>query len=317
MNADLAIETTGLTRHFGAITAVDNLSLHVPAGSVYGFLGPNGAGKTTTIRMLLGLMHPDRGSIHILGETLTQTTKRAVLRRIGAMVEAPALYPHLSGEENLRVTQGLIGLDKASIARVLRIVHLERDAKRRVQTYSQGMRQRLGIALALLAEPELLILDEPTNGLDPAGIHEMRELIRGFPKEHGITVFLSSHLLAEVEQIATHVGIIGRGHLLFEGTLANLRQRQRGRVIIEVDQPTKAHLILHKAGWRVERTDGDDLTLDLADHTDTARVAAALVHAGLNLYELRTEKQSLEDLFLDLTRDTNLASPEPVMEVAR
>jgi ABC-2 type transport system ATP-binding protein len=317
MKRDLAIETTGLTRHFGDIAAVEQLGLHVSAGSVYGFLGPNGAGKTTTIRMLLGLTRPDHGNIHILGEPLTHATKRSMLWRIGAMVEAPSLYPHLTGEENLRVTQGLLGLDKSNISRVLGIMHLTRDAKRRVQTYSQGMRQRLGIALALLAEPELLILDEPTNGLDPAGIHEMRELIRGFPKEHGITVFLSSHLLAEVEHIASHVGIIGRGHLLFEGTLAALQQRQRERVVVEVDQPVRAHVILHKAGWHVERTDANDLTLDLEDHTDTARVAAALVNAGLHLYQLRSEKPSLEDLFLDLTQDSNLASPEPVMEVAR
>jgi ABC-2 type transport system ATP-binding protein len=317
MKPALAIETTGVTRHFGAIAAVDDLNLRVPAGSVYGFLGPNGAGKTTTIRMLLSLIRPDHGDIHLLGNPLTSTTKRAQLRRIGAMVEAPSLYPHLTGEENLRVTQGLIGLDKSQISRVLGIVHLTRDAKRRVQTYSQGMRQRLGIALALLARPELLILDEPTNGLDPAGIHEMRDLIRGFPAEHGITVFLSSHLLAEVEQIATHVGIIGRGHLLLEGTLAALRQRQRRRVIVAVDQPTRAHLILHRAGWRVERTDRDDLTLDLEDRTDTSHVAASLVNAGISLYELRTEQQSLEDLFLDLTRTSNLAAPEPIAEMAR
>lgn len=306
---DLAIETAGLTRHFGDVRAVDDLSLRVGRGDIYAFLGPNGAGKTTTIRMLLSLTRPDRGEVCLFGEPLSRTNRRTFLRRIGAMVEAPSLYPHLTGHENLQVTQGLIALDQSSIERVLRIVGLERDARRLVTTYSQGMRQRLGIALALLAEPDLLILDEPTNGLDPAGIHEIRDLIRGFPAEHGITVFLSSHLLSEVEQLASHVGIVGRGRLLFEGTLGDLQNRRRERVVVEVDRPSVASSILHRAGWTVESVDARGLIVDLPEQADIAQASAALVGAGLSLYQLRTVRATLEDLFLDLTSGTNLASP--------
>lgn len=225
------------------------------------------------------------------------------------MVEAPSLYPYLTGYENLQVTQGLIALDRSSIERVLGVVRLERDARRLVKTYSQGMRQRLGIALALLAEPDLLILDEPTNGLDPAGIHEIRDLIRGFPAEHGITVSLSSHLLAEVEQLASHVGIVGRGRLLFEGTLADLQSRQHERLVVEVDRPSVAVSILRQTGWTVESVDSRGLIVDLRERAAVARAAAVLVGAGLSLYQLRTVRPSLEDLFLDLTRGANLVSP--------
>lgn len=209
----LAVRTAALTRYFGDIRAVDELELHVPLGSVYGFLGPNGAGKTTTIRLLLGLTRPDKGEVCLLGQRLTVRTRRELLSRVGALVETPSLYPHLNGRENLQVTQEFVGLPRTSIDRVLDTVGLRRDSHRLVRTYSLGMRQRLGLALALLGEPELLILDEPTNGLDPAGIHEMRNLLRELAAEHGISVFVSSHLLSGVEQMASHVGIIARGHL--------------------------------------------------------------------------------------------------------
>jgi ABC-type multidrug transport system ATPase subunit len=317
MGTELAVETAGLTRHFGAVCAVDDLSVHVPRGGIYAFLGPNGAGKTTTIRLLLGLARPDRGEIRFAGNRLERGNRWAILRRVGAMVEAPSLYPHLTGDENLRSTQGLLALDRSSVARVLRIVGLGRDAHRLVSTYSQGMRQRLGIALALLAEPELLILDEPTNGLDPAGIHALRALIRGFPAEYGITVFLSSHLLAEVEQLASHVGIIGHGRLLFEGTLGDLRRQQRDRVLVEVDRPALAWSLLRHDGWTVERADEGSVMVDLTERADIARAAAALVGAGLSLYQLRTVRASLEDLFLDLTSGTTLASSPPAVEGAQ
>ncbi len=305
----LALQTMGLTRSFGGICAVSGLDLHVHRGSVYGFLGPNGAGKTTTIRLLLGLVRPDRGDIHVLGELLTPASRKQCLRRIGALVEAPSLYPHLTGRENLRVTQELLGLKRTSVDRVLRIVDLTQDANRLVGGYSQGMRQRLGLALALLGEPELLILDEPTNGLDPAGIHEIRELIRTLPVEHGMTVFLSSHLLAEVEQLASHVGIIGRGRLLFEGTLGELQRQRRPRAIVEVDQPSLARSVLLRAGWSVDDQSTPGLSLDLTERTDAARAASALVGAGLQLYQLQIVQPSLEDLFLELTRDVQLSSP--------
>jgi ABC-2 type transport system ATP-binding protein len=223
-NPNYAIETEALTRAFGTRTAVEQLNLLVPAGGIYGFLGPNGAGKTTTIRMLLGLIRPDSGTVRVFGNQF----ERSVLNRVGSLVETPSLYPHLTGRENLEVTRRLIGAAHDNVGRVLAIVRLTRDADRLVREYSLGSKQRLGLALALLNSPELLILDEPTNGLDPAGIHEMRELLRRMPVEHGVTVFLSSHLLSEVEQIAGSVGIIGDGRMLFQGSLAELRDLQGG-----------------------------------------------------------------------------------------
>jgi ABC-2 type transport system ATP-binding protein len=304
-----AVETAGLTRSFGPVHAVTDLSVRVPRGSVYAFLGPNGAGKTTTIRMLLGLVRPDRGEIRFFGQPTERANLRPVLQRVGAMVETPSLYPHLTGRENLEVTCGLIGLDRSRIAHALGPVGLTADADRVVRTYSLGMRQRLGFALALLAEPELLILDEPTNGLDPAGIREMRDLIRDLPGANGVTIFLSSHLLAEVEQLATRVGIIGRGRLLFEGSLEELQRRSRGHLRIEVDRPADAATVLRQAGWIVALGDGPWLQVDVVERADVARAAAALVGAGLSLYELRAVRPSLEDLFLDLTSEVNLTSP--------
>jgi ABC-2 type transport system ATP-binding protein len=291
------------------VRAVDDLTLRVPRRSLYGFLGPNGAGKTTTIRMLLGLTRPSRGQTRIFGELLTPASRRALLRRIGALVETPSLYPNLTGLENLRITQGLIGLDRSEVDRVLQIVRLDRDAHGPVQNYSHGMRQRLAIALALLPRPELLILDEPTNELDPAGIHETRDLIRTFPRDHGITVFLSSHLLAEIEQIASHVGVIGRGRLLFEGALTDLqRNHARTRVVIEVDRPDTALSVLRASGFIIGCGEGLELTADNPRREDVSRIAETLVCAGLRLYQLRWVKPSLEDLFLDLTRDAHLGS---------
>ena len=216
---DYLIETRELSRRFGSKLAVKDLNLLVPAAGVYGFLGPNGAGKTTAIRMLLGLIKPTVGEVFMFGLPLHKN-RITLMRRVGALVESPSLYPHLTGRENLEVTRRLIGAQFKLINLALDIVKLTKDADRRVREYSLGMRQRLGLALALLNQPQLLILDEPTNGLDPAGIHEMRDLIRRLPDDAGVTVFLSSHLLREVEQIASHIGIIHEGRLLFQGRLA-------------------------------------------------------------------------------------------------
>ena len=231
-----AIETSLLTRHFGQVMAVDRVDVRVPERSVYGFLGPNGAGKTTTIRLLLGLIKPDLGDVRIFDQSIRRQ-RLNVLKRVGALVEAPSLYPHLTGRENLEVTRRLIGAWPEQIERVLEIVRLEKDANRLVRGYSMGMRQRLGIALALLNEPDLLILDEPTNGLDPAGIIEMRDLISRLPHDTNTTVFLSSHLLNEVEQVATHIGIINEGRMLFQGTLDELHAQRRETVSLGVNRP--------------------------------------------------------------------------------
>ena len=294
------IETRGLTRRFGSQLAVDDLDLHVPAAGVYGFLGPNGAGKTTAIRMLLGLIRPNDGEVRLFGQSLTGN-HQSLMRRVGALVESPSLYPHLTGRENLEVTRRLLGSDRNLIELALATVKLTKDADRRVREYSLGMRQRLGLALALLNQPELLILDEPTNGLDPAGIHEMRDLIRRLPEEFGVTVFLSSHLLGEVEQIATHIGIINDGHLLFQGTLGELQSKQQTLLTVGVKQVDAATEFLANSGWSVERSIDDLLNISTKTPDDAARINKLLVDRGLEVFHLAMSQRSLEDIFLSLT----------------
>lgn len=294
------IETHHLTRRFQNRLAVDAVNLLVPSAGVYGFLGPNGAGKTTTIRMLLGLMRPEAGEIRLF-DTALAGHRQQLLQRVGALVETPSLYPHLTGRENLEVTRRLLGIGRNLIDRALDIVKLTADAGRCVREYSLGMRQRLGLALALLNQPELLILDEPTNGLDPAGIHEMRDLLRRLPAEHGITVFLSSHLLSEVEQIATHIGIIHAGRLLFQGTLPELQAEQQTQLTIGVSAPEEAAQWLTNAGWAVQlRTDGR-LMVATASEADAAQLNRLLITHGHEVFHLSRTQLSLEDIFLTLT----------------
>lgn len=299
------IETSSVSRRFGKVVAVDGVDLCVLPKSVYGFLGPNGAGKTTTIRMLLGLIRPDGGEIRVLGQSLTRN-RLAVLQQVGALVEAPSLYPHLTGRENLEVTRRLIGAWPEQIDRVLEIVKLEQDADRLVRGYSMGMRQRLGIALALLNEPDLLILDEPTNGLDPAGIREMRDLIARMPQEQGLTVFLSSHLLSEVEQIATHIGIINQGRMLFQGTLDDLHARRREQVSLGVNRLTEAIEVLTRAGWSPRLNGNRRLHIPIKRRDEPARLNALLVGQGFEVDHLSVDQPSLEDIFLELTQTTAL-----------
>jgi ABC-type multidrug transport system ATPase subunit len=295
-----AIETCGLTRRFGAQLAVDNLSLLVPEAGVYGFLGPNGAGKTTTIRMLLGLIRPNAGEVRLFGESLA-ANHRSLMRRVGALVETPSLYPHLTGRENLEVTRRLLGAPRELIDRSLGIVKLTQDAQRRVRAYSLGMRQRLGLALALLNNPQLLILDEPSNGLDPAGIREMRALIRQLPLEFGITIFLSSHLLSEVEQIANHIGIIHHGRLLFQGSLTDLQAQRQEHLLIGVKQAEPALRCLIDAGWIANKRDDGLLTVAAATPHIAAQINSLLVNQHFEVFHIALEQASLEDIFLSLT----------------
>ena len=293
------IETRALTRRFGSQVAVSDLNLLVPQAGVYGFLGPNGAGKTTAIRMLLGLIRPDAGEVRLFGEPLN-SNHRALMSRVGALVEAPSLYPHLTGRENLEVTRRLLGAQRELIDTALETIKLTRDANRRVREYSLGMRQRLGLALALLNKPQLLILDEPTNGLDPAGIHEMRDLIRRLPKEFGVTVFLSSHLLSEVEQIADHIGIIHESRLLFQGTLAELQRKQQAELTVGVNQSEAAIDCLERAGWTVGRRDAL-LSVRADGQADAVRINRLLLDHRLDVFHLAVSQRSLEDIFLTLT----------------
>ena len=296
MRSDLAIETRGLTKRYGdAIVAVDDLALRVRRGEVYGFLGPNGAGKTTTLRMLLGLVRPTSGQAAVLGAAPGSPEG---LVRIGALVEAPAFYPYLSGRDNLRVLAGHAGVGEDRVEAVLAEVRLSDRADDRSATYSLGMKQRLGVAAALLKDPELLILDEPTNGLDPAGMAEMREFMRSLGAG-GRTLVLSSHLMGEIEQVCDRVGVIRDGSLVAEGTVEELRGRAGLRV--RAEPLSEAARVVGALSTVDEVTDVDGV-LDVA--VDTAQAPAinrALVEAGIAVSELYPQKASLEDVFLELT----------------
>lgn len=218
------IETKNLTKSYVNFTAVSGINLHIPKGTVYGFLGPNGAGKSTTMKMFLGLTKPTSGSFVIDGKKYPEN-RVEILKEVGSFIEAPAFYGNLSGEENLDIIRKILGLPKSAVSEVLELVGLTQYKNRLMKKYSLGMKQRLGLASALIGKPPILILDEPTNGLDPVGIHEIRTLIRSLPQRFGCTVLVSSHLLSEVELMADYIGILNHGHLLFEGTLTELKQQ--------------------------------------------------------------------------------------------
>lgn len=228
------VATYGLTKRYGDAVCVNNLDLSVREQRIYGFLGPNGAGKSTTLKMLLGLVKPTKGEIDLFGKRFTAKTRLELLRHIGSLIETPSYYGHLTGRENLRILQLLLDVPNANIEKVLQIVRLDKQAGKKVSAYSLGMKQRLGLASAMLAFPKLLILDEPTNGLDPAGIQEMRELICSLPGEYGMTVIVSSHLLSEIDQMAKDVGIIANGKLLYQNSLAALHQSEQGKNLEDI-----------------------------------------------------------------------------------
>lgn len=299
LSADI-IQTSNLTRHFHKAAAVDHISLQVPQKSIYGFLGPNGAGKTTTIRLLLNLIRPDSGAIQVLGLSLPRH-RQAILQKVGAFVELPSLYPHLTGYENLDITRRLLGADRQKINDVLKIVGLEKESKKLVQGYSLGMRQRLALALALLGDPELLILDEPTNGLDPAGIQEMRAFIKHLAMERGITVFISSHLLSEVEQVATHVGVVSKGKLIFQGPLKQLQAEGEAYIRIKTDQAETALQLLEKNGFVVQRFSNDELHILNNPQVNPSMITRLLVQNQVEVSQIDRVAPSLEEIFMRLT----------------
>jgi ABC-2 type transport system ATP-binding protein len=301
----LAVATTGLTKRFGDRTVVDHVDLAIPAGSVCGFVGPNGAGKTTTIRMLLGLIRPTAGSGSILGGSLTEPA--SYLRKVGALIEAPAFYPQLSGRDNLRALARLGQLNLKTVEPALARAGLTARAGDKYRSYSLGMKQRLGIASALLPDPELLILDEPTNGLDPAGIVEMRGLIRSFADD-GMTVLVSSHLISEIEQICDYVIMIRGGRLVHQGSVADLRATQQSDVIVapehDADRGQLAK-ILETAGCTVTARPGENSVL-----VETAGLSAADLNRlaasnGITLRQLAEQTRSLERAFFALTGTDN------------
>ncbi|TWD14969.1 ABC-2 type transport system ATP-binding protein [Streptomyces sp. T12] len=301
---DGIVVTRGLTKRYrGGQLAVDDLRLTVPAGSVFGFLGPNGSGKTTTIRMLMGLIEPTSGTAHVLGRPMPRSA-RAVLPHVGALIEGPALYGFLSGRDNLlRLDAADPTADprtrKARVAAALDRVGLTAAAGKKARAYSLGMKQRLGLAAALLRPRRLLVLDEPTNGLDPQGMREIRSLVRELATD-GTTVFLSSHLLDEIEQVCTHVAVMARGRLITQGPVADLAAGARGRLVVATPDSADATRVLKEQGVADVVVDGERVTGE-APERDLAEVNAALVTAGVRVRGFGVERASLEDAFVALT----------------
>ncbi|SDL55002.1 ABC transporter ATP-binding protein [Siphonobacter aquaeclarae] len=281
---------------------VRQLNLSVEPGTIYGFLGPNGAGKTTSIRLILGLLQPTDGSVELFGEDLS-TNRTSIFQRTGALIEQPSLYLHLSGRQNLEIARRYTRTPASRIPEVLEMVGLTHAAGKNAKEYSLGMKQRLGLAMALLHRPELVILDEPTNGLDPTGIIEMRELVRQLSREWGTTIFVSSHLLSEVERMCTHVGIIHLGSLRFQGSLAELQEAQAGtrHLHFQTSDNQAAAGVLH-AIYGLKYRDGEALTVPFQNREEVASINRRLVEAGLDVYELRVHHSDLEEMFLEMTR---------------
>jgi ABC-2 type transport system ATP-binding protein len=304
MNQTTAIRMDNLSKTFGKnkkqIKAVRNISLEIAAGQVYGFLGPNGAGKTTTIRLLLDLVRPTEGKAYLYGQDVRQDYQ--VLRRVGSMVEGAQFYPYLTGRRNLEVlARTADNYDAKRIDALLEQVGLTDRANQRFAKYSMGMKQRLGLASSLLNDPELLIFDEPTNGLDPAGIKEMRSFIRDLVYEHGKTVFLSSHLLNEVEQICDRVAIIDEGEIIQEGTVADLLAQNPSIKIVVT--PTEKAIEALQTAYQVKESEEENTLLIETEHTETPQIVRKLVGAGIDIYEIGKEQQSLEDFFLRVTEE--------------
>jgi len=294
------IKTTHLSKQYGKAMSVNDLDLTVPEGAVYGFLGPNGAGKTTTMKMILHLVHPSAGKVSVFGTEMSQNNRLDILNNIGALIESPSYYGHLTGKENLRIISILKGVSEKEIDRVLQIVRLEKQKDKKVSHYSLGMKQRLGIACALLGNPKLLILDEPTNGLDPSGIQEIRDLICSLPKKYGMTVMVSSHLLSEIDQMATHVGIINRGELIFQGSLASLHESSRPRILLKTLDNQAALKIISERGESCQFKD-NALVLPLLSNDTLAVLVAALVESKIGVYRIEAQSKTLEDVFIQLT----------------
>jgi len=297
----VVINTNNLTFDFGKQTVVKSLSLQVPERSIYGFLGPNGAGKTTTIKLLLNLLQIQEGSIHIFGQEL-QSNRLNILSQIGSLIEQPAIYLHLTGKENLLNRALLLQVSDKRVDEMLDIVHLTNAGNKKAGQYSLGMKQRLGIALALLSDPKLLILDEPTNGLDPNGIIEVRELLKKLVSEHQKTVFISSHLLAEVERMATHVGIINNGELLFQGSIKDLESMSKPTVQIETANTADAANFLVKNNIIVSEVDEQHIFVPYTSKQQMGDINALLNKAGYTIYSINKQQKDLEKLFLDITQ---------------
>ncbi|MDB5090728.1 MAG: transporter ATP-binding protein [Mucilaginibacter sp.] len=298
----MVISTSNLTFTFGNQTVVKSLSLQVPEGSIYGFLGPNGAGKTTTIKLLLNLLKTQEGSINIFDLEL-QSNRIKILSQIGSLIEQPAIYLHLTGKENLLNRALLLQIPEKRVDEMLALVHLKDAAHKKAGQYSLGMKQRLGIALALLSDPKLLILDEPTNGLDPNGIIEIRELLMKLTSEYKKTVFISSHLLAEIQKMATHVGIINFGELMFQGSIQELEALSKPSVQIETDRTVDAANFLKKNNFTVSEVNDHQLFVPFTSKENMGEINTLLNQNGYTIYSINKQQQDLEKLFLAITQN--------------
>jgi ABC-type multidrug transport system ATPase subunit len=295
------IETRDIVHRFSRNeTVLNGISLQVPTGCIYGFLGPNGAGKTTTLRLILGLLKGQQGSIAIFGQSL-RTHRIEILGKVGSLIESPSLYDHLSATENLALLQKVYRCPKEQIARVLAMVGLAGTGTKRTGKFSLGMKQRLSIAMALLHGPSLLILDEPTNGLDPNGIMEVRELLKDLNRERGITVVISSHILAEVEKLVSHLGIITKGHLVFQGSLEELKNRQALVLSVSLAVSDVARALQVVSGtYPKAHIEGGMLVLPAIPSAAVASVNRLLIESGLEVSEIAVVKNDLERIFLAL-----------------
>ncbi len=294
------IKTTGLSYHYAKnVQTLFDINLQIPKGSIYGFLGPNGSGKTTTLSLLLGLLPKQQGDIEIFGQHL-HSHRISILNRIGSLIETPSLYGHLNAKDNLEIYRNIYGASKARVDEVLEIAGLSDTGKKSVKKFSLGMKQRLAIALALLPNPELMILDEPSNGLDPGGIIELRQLIKKLNRELGMTIVISSHLLSEVEKMVSHVGIIYKGKMLFQGSLPELHlfQQRTTRLLIQTsDNEAAMHLLKEHAPVLA----GEKLSVPFHDLQQAATINRTMIQNNLDVYLLQPKENDLEQLFIDLT----------------
>ena len=294
----MIIATENLSKEYDGVYRVQDLDIRVKEGDIYGFLGPNGAGKSTTMKMLLGLVKPTSGTIEIMGKLFNEKNRKGILQSVGSLIEAPSYYGHLTGHENMELIRRLLDLPQKNIDEAIHIVRLENQMNKKVKNYSLGMKQRLGIAMALAREPKLLILDEPTNGLDPAGIEEMRGLIKTLPSKYGMTVMISSHILSEIDQMATVIGIINQGSLIFQERMSVLDEQRKPQIILKTSDDDTAYRFLAKLN--PQRT-LNGLQLGALTDEQTGAVVREICSNNLSVYRVEEHRESLEDIFLTLT----------------
>lgn len=294
----MIVATDNLSKEYDGVYRVQELDIRIKEGDIYGFLGPNGAGKSTTMKMLLGLVKPTSGTIEIMGKPFNEKNRRDILASVGSLIESPSYYGHLTGRENMEIIRRLLDLPKKNIEEAVHIVRMENQMEKKVKNYSLGMKQRLGIAMALARFPKLLILDEPTNGLDPSGIEEMRELIKTLPKQYGMTVMISSHILSEIDQMATVVGIINQGYLIFQERMSVLDMQREPQIVLRTSDNNRTYQLLKKTN--PQRT-ADGLQIGALSDEQIGAVVQCLCSNGISVYRVEEHRESLEDIFLNLT----------------